>query len=142
IGRFFREQDSTLNCFCVQISLTELSKFLPASSSPGFDAQSYCRKFHTDLASIRNEEERTRVQQEIPRDKIVYVGLHRNTWSPWSDGTEHKFKNWLTGHPLANTGDCATSWIGTTNAGKWVEDRCDQKLPFMCHPETGQCEMR
>ncbi|XP_051800733.1 asialoglycoprotein receptor 2-like [Acanthochromis polyacanthus] len=65
-----------INYFCVQINLTELSKFLPASSPPTYvfkawrnltweEAQSYCRKFHTDLASIRNEEEKTLVQKAI-----------------------------------------------------------------------------
>uniref|UniRef100_A0A3P8TQG4 C-type lectin domain-containing protein n=1 Tax=Amphiprion percula TaxID=161767 RepID=A0A3P8TQG4_AMPPE len=135
----------------VQINLTELSKFLPASSPPRYvykswrnltweEAQSYCRKFHTDLASTRNAEEKTRVQQAVTGNVFAFVGLYRRTWPSWSDGTEHKFKNWLTGRPLANTGDCATSLIGAADAGKWVEDHCDQKLPFMCHYALDQAE--
>ncbi|XP_035814019.2 macrophage mannose receptor 1-like [Amphiprion ocellaris] len=102
------------------------------------EAQSYCRKFHTDLASMRNEEEKTRVQQAVTGNVFAFVGLYRRTWPSWSDGTEKEFKNWLTGRPRGKTGDCATSLIGAADAGKWVEDHCDQKLPFMCHYETKQ----
>ncbi|XP_051800315.1 lectin-like [Acanthochromis polyacanthus] len=131
------------------MNLTELSKFFPASSPPRYvfkywrnltweGAQSYCRKFHTDLASIRNEEERKLIQEAVPGKWGASVSLSRRTWYSWSDGTEHEFKNFLTGHPLAKTGDCATSVIGATDAGKWMEDHCDQKLPFMCHYEKKQ----
>uniref|UniRef100_A0A3Q1G137 C-type lectin domain-containing protein n=1 Tax=Acanthochromis polyacanthus TaxID=80966 RepID=A0A3Q1G137_9TELE len=97
------------------------------------EAQSYCRKFHTDLASMRNEDEKTLIQQAVPGNKFVFIGLSRRTWHSWSDGTEHEFKNFLTGRPKGKTGDCATSVIGATDAGKWVEDHCDQKHHFMCH---------
>uniref|UniRef100_A0A3Q1GX07 C-type lectin domain-containing protein n=1 Tax=Acanthochromis polyacanthus TaxID=80966 RepID=A0A3Q1GX07_9TELE len=97
------------------------------------EAQSFCRKFHTDLASIRNEEERTQIQQAIPGTPSVTVGLFRKPWPSWSDGTKHKLRNWLTGRPLVKTGDCATSLIGAADAGKWVEDHCNQTHPFMCH---------
>uniref|UniRef100_A0A3B5AM70 C-type lectin domain-containing protein n=1 Tax=Stegastes partitus TaxID=144197 RepID=A0A3B5AM70_9TELE len=95
-------------------------------------AQSYCRSFHTDLVSIRNEKEMAVIQKVVPKHMSASVGLSRKTWYSWSAGTQHEFKNWLTGHPLGGTGDCATSLIGGINAGKWVEQPCDQKLPFMC----------
>ncbi|XP_051800641.1 lithostathine-1-like isoform X3 [Acanthochromis polyacanthus] len=80
----------------------------------------------------------TLVQKAGPGNMGVFVGLSRRTWYSWSDGTEHEFKNWLTGNIPYNTGDCATSLIGATDAGKWMEDQCDQKLPFMCHYEKKQ----
>ncbi|XP_051800317.1 lithostathine-1-like [Acanthochromis polyacanthus] len=78
------------------------------------------------------------IQEAGTGNEYIFVGLSRRTWYSWSDGTEHEFKNFLTGHPLAKTGDCATSVIGATDAGKWVEDHCDQKRPFMCHYEKKQ----
>uniref|UniRef100_A0A3Q1G3H9 C-type lectin domain-containing protein n=1 Tax=Acanthochromis polyacanthus TaxID=80966 RepID=A0A3Q1G3H9_9TELE len=129
---YSQNKPSEISCFC-------------ASSPPSYvfknwtnltweEAQSYCMEFHTDLASVRNEEESTLIQQIVKGIKYVFVGLSRKPWPSWSDGTEHKFKNWLIRHPSSEeTGDCATSLIGATDAGKWVEDHCDRKLPFMCH---------
>uniref|UniRef100_A0A3B5A3A4 C-type lectin domain-containing protein n=1 Tax=Stegastes partitus TaxID=144197 RepID=A0A3B5A3A4_9TELE len=111
-------------------------RYVYVSGTPPWEgAQSYCRKHHTDLASIRNENEMVLVDNVMPIGDVTFaaVGLSRKTWSYWSDGTEHKFKNWLTEHPFGTTGDCATSLIGDADAGKWFEQPCDQKLPFMCY---------
>uniref|UniRef100_A0A3P9ATG8 C-type lectin domain-containing protein n=1 Tax=Maylandia zebra TaxID=106582 RepID=A0A3P9ATG8_9CICH len=55
-------------------------------------AQNYCRKTYTDLASVRN-------QSEIPQLKAIatstaWIGLYRNSWK-WSDGSTLSFTNWF-----------------------------------------------
>ncbi|XP_051257811.1 macrophage mannose receptor 1-like [Dicentrarchus labrax] len=98
-----------------------------------WDARQYCRNHHTDLASVRNETENMRIQEVVPRDKYVFIGLHRIVWYWWSDKTKPNFENWADGHPVSPTDTCATSVINAIHHGKWVENHCDEKLHFICH---------
>ncbi|XP_016110447.1 low affinity immunoglobulin epsilon Fc receptor-like [Sinocyclocheilus grahami] len=48
------------------------------------EAQKYCREYHTDLASVRNQSENEQIQSIIT-DKQAWIGLHR-LWV-WSDNS-------------------------------------------------------
>lgn len=98
-----------------------------------YDAQAYCRRNYIDLASVRNETENMVIQNIVPASQPASIGLYRFTWIWWSDGSQPNFRNWVDGHPLANTGNCAASVINATYLGQWVENNCSIQLNFVCH---------
>lgn len=53
------------------------------------DAQLYCRKFHTDLASVRNKEENQEMQL-LAQNRATWIGLYRSAkldiFFCWLDG--------------------------------------------------------
>uniref|UniRef100_A0A672J4V0 C-type lectin domain-containing protein n=1 Tax=Salarias fasciatus TaxID=181472 RepID=A0A672J4V0_SALFA len=96
------------------------------------EAQAYCRKHHTDLASIQSEEEYEVVKNKVPSGHVLAIGLHRELSDNWSDGVQRKFRNWLPGHPSLKSGSCVTTLINRENPGKWIENSCNKKFPFIC----------
>lgn len=98
-----------------------------------FEARSYCRNHHSDLASVRNHTENSRIQEAVPKRQQAWLGLHRGSWIWWSDNAPYLFGNWAEGHPLNINNSCAASVINATHPGKWVEKPCHEKLNFMCY---------
>uniref|UniRef100_A0A8C1KNM7 Si:dkey-11o15.5 n=1 Tax=Cyprinus carpio TaxID=7962 RepID=A0A8C1KNM7_CYPCA len=95
------------------------------------EAQSYCRKHHTDLVSIRNEIENYRVQSLIPLFKSVWIGLYRTR--SWSDQSNSSFSNWRTGQPdnAGNSEYCTA--VSFSDSGSWTDENCNTALPFICY---------
>ncbi|XP_069014897.1 E3 ubiquitin-protein ligase TRIM39-like [Embiotoca jacksoni] len=113
-------------------NMEDMERLIAAAGS-GFSGQK-----HTDLASVRSEEERAAIQGVVPHDKLVAIGLWRPTWVWWSDRTQHNFKYWQDGRPTARSGNCAASVINATSHGKWIENHCNIELPFMCYDNSKQ----
>uniref|UniRef100_A0A3B1JXZ4 C-type lectin domain-containing protein n=1 Tax=Astyanax mexicanus TaxID=7994 RepID=A0A3B1JXZ4_ASTMX len=91
-------------------------------------AQTYCRQYYTDLATIHSEQELQRVWGLLTNSDTVWIGLFFGLWE-WSDGKKTTFQNWYSGQPWI--GDCAavsTKWIGY-----WFNTVCDDKIAFMCY---------
>lgn len=97
------------------------------------EAQTYCRKHHTDLASVRNDAENQAIQKVAPADTKAAIGLSRNAWIWWSGPANPTLDNWAPGHPVAKMGRCATSVLGQTFGGEWKESPCQDKFPFICN---------
>uniref|UniRef100_A0A3Q0T7B0 C-type lectin domain-containing protein n=1 Tax=Amphilophus citrinellus TaxID=61819 RepID=A0A3Q0T7B0_AMPCI len=94
------------------------------------DAQSYCRKYHTDLASVRNQFENEKLRKMMV-DSFTWIGLYRNSWK-WSDGSAYSFTSWAPSNPsLPVTASC-----GTIFGGKWFNIDCSQYWYFVCY--TGE----
>nr|XP_055057221.1 macrophage mannose receptor 1-like [Misgurnus anguillicaudatus] len=101
------------------------------------DAQSYCRQYHTDLATIHNSEEQNKLYTAVGDNwSWVWIGLFRDSWQ-WSDQWNLAFRNWATAQQFQSYGDCAA--MSTTDSGKWVQYSCDQQYHFICHGGEQKC---
>ncbi|XP_059210141.1 macrophage mannose receptor 1-like [Centropristis striata] len=97
-------------------------------------AQSYCRKHHTDLASVRNQAENQKVQELVQAaggDRKAFIGLYRDSWK-WSDGSNSSFRYWISGEPNGYNENCAAADF-SSYSGQWADVTCDQRLPFICN---------
>uniref|UniRef100_A0A8D0AG63 C-type lectin domain-containing protein n=1 Tax=Sander lucioperca TaxID=283035 RepID=A0A8D0AG63_SANLU len=126
-------------CVCVSVLTT-----LPCAPFPGsavtfvfvniamswFDAQTYCREHHTDLASVRNAADNQKVLGAIPYLGIVWIGLFRDTWK-WSDGSNSSFRFWQNGQTDYNGKTCVAA--NFSDSGKWGDWTCGWKRSFICY---------
>ncbi|XP_077077870.1 macrophage mannose receptor 1-like isoform X1 [Siphateles boraxobius] len=93
------------------------------------DAQSYCRKQHTDLASISSAEQQNLISNN---ESSLWIGLFLDSWE-WSDRWNLSFRNWAAGQPSQSSGSGDCVGMSTTNSGKWAQYSCDLQHPFICH---------
>ncbi|XP_050960903.1 macrophage mannose receptor 1 [Labeo rohita] len=96
------------------------------------DAQSYCRTYYTDLATIRTADELALLNSLVPSGASLWIGLFLDSWE-WSDKWSNFFRNWAAGQPsqISGSGDCVS--MSTTNSGKWIHESCNLRSPFICH---------
>ena len=96
-----------------------------------FEAQTFCRKGYTDLATINNVQDMNKVVEKMAGLKDLWIGLHEDakTWK-WSDGSESSFRYWLEGQPnsLGKDPNCAH-----VNGDKWSARSCNTKSAFLCY---------
>ncbi|XP_029311269.1 C-type lectin lectoxin-Lio3-like [Cottoperca gobio] len=99
-----------------------------------FEAQSYCRRHHTDLVSVTSQSENQKVRRRLKGNQTVpeaWIGLRRDSWR-WSDGSSYSFTKWgLQPVQVKNSKACASM-----QNGKWNKWKCDEKLNFLCQKIT------
>ncbi|XP_073802839.1 macrophage mannose receptor 1-like [Danio rerio] len=90
-----------------------------------FDAQLYCRENHTDLVSIRNEEENTLVMNNGNQSNTSFwIGL-LNDSVDWRDGGRSAYRNWRekTNHSM--------SYVAIQSAdGRWFKASAGNFYPL------------
>ncbi|XP_009301150.1 C-type mannose receptor 2-like [Danio rerio] len=103
------------------------------------DAQSYCRQNHTDLVTVRNQNESQQLEKFIndrnSSGSAVWIGLFRDPWQ-WSDQSNSSFRYWKPSKPsLPDHEHCAAT--EQFILGQWSDYLCSVtwKLPFVCHED-------
>ncbi|XP_051566184.1 C-type mannose receptor 2-like [Myxocyprinus asiaticus] len=91
------------------------------------NAQTHCRKTHTDLVSIRNLEENQQVHALVPAGVVAFIGLFKDPFR-WSDNSRSSFRRWSLNEP-DNSGPCVEH-IFQLNA--WKDQNCSTARPFIC----------
>ncbi|XP_058864831.1 macrophage mannose receptor 1-like [Acipenser ruthenus] len=99
------------------------------------EAQSYCREKHTDLATVRSQEEAEQLLN-ITGDSLndtAWIGLYRDdtqNWQ-WSNSDDVIYTNWK-----------AELFCASVKSSEEWEDRvCNEGKAFMCYNDgsSGQC---
>ncbi|KAI7809330.1 macrophage mannose receptor 1-like [Triplophysa rosa] len=98
-------------------------------------AQSHCRQYHTDLATIRSPDEENQLFSLVEDGSNVWIGLCFDSWH-WSDQWT-LFRHWAVGYTYQTlaSGDCVAMSATDSESGKWVHDICDNQHHFFCHGE-------
>ncbi|XP_046709148.1 C-type mannose receptor 2-like [Silurus meridionalis] len=91
------------------------------------DAQSYCRQYHTDLASAKTSTENSIIKAMIKAN--TWFGLFRDSWK-WSDGTIFTSIPMMPGQPdnLLKNENC----MALTNS-EASDELCSDIKPFFCY---------
>ncbi|XP_036444645.1 macrophage mannose receptor 1-like [Colossoma macropomum] len=112
------------------------------------EAQSFCREFYTDLASVRNQTELQQIQR-ISNGNAVWIGLYRNRL--WSDQSNSAFTYWRPRIQSIQTepdnglysagqyGNQHCTAADLKHSGQWTDEDCSASFPFICYsgPVTG-----
>ncbi|XP_058865337.1 putative C-type lectin domain family 20 member A isoform X4 [Acipenser ruthenus] len=107
-------------------------------------AQTYCRQQHTDLATVRSQEEAEQLLtlSEFSLIDSAWIGLYRDNtqnWK-WSNSDDVIYSNWNSGEPNNVFGieNCVIMSLRNglfTSRGKWVDVVCGGILPFFCYED-------
>ncbi|XP_058873423.1 macrophage mannose receptor 1-like isoform X2 [Acipenser ruthenus] len=116
--------------FCVP-AYNQIRKYVFVETVKSWsEAQRYCREKHTDLATVRSQEE---VEQLLPVTGAslianAWIGLYRDdtqNWQ-WSNSDDVIYSNWR-----------ADVFCASVNSdGKWTDLPCNLKKAFMCYKEN------
>ncbi|XP_041820809.1 C-type mannose receptor 2-like [Chelmon rostratus] len=97
------------------------------------EAQSHCRKNHTDLVSGITQLNDDEFKAERKNETFVWIGRFRDTWR-WSDNSSSSFRNWdLELFRDDEEQKCAV--IKFNGTGKWSSDDCHEEKPFFCYED-------
>ncbi|XP_035994390.1 C-type mannose receptor 2-like [Fundulus heteroclitus] len=114
---------------CADVNGQNVTFLLSDIFKPWPEAQAYCRKEHSDLATARNMAENEMIKQKMLPGQFAWIGLHKSSWT-WVDGSKPLFTLWKTTVP--NDGYvCAVANI--KDHGKWDNTPCDWSFPFFCY---------
>nr|XP_046255771.1 macrophage mannose receptor 1-like [Scatophagus argus] len=94
-------------------------------------AREYCRTQHTDLASVRNEDE-NRTIQEVAGGLQVWIGLFRDPWE-WSDQTDSSFRYWTAGQQVWTEPEQTCAALLKHQSGRWGELPCKEAHAVLCN---------
>ncbi|KAI4885997.1 hypothetical protein NFI96_005746, partial [Prochilodus magdalenae] len=107
------------------------------------EAQSFCRQYYTDLASVRNQTELQQILR-VSKGYRVWIGLYRNRL--WSDQSNSTFTYWRPGNqsrsPEPNNGLSVPGEYGNQHciavdhSGYWTDEDCLATFPFVCYSDN------
>ncbi|XP_053367575.1 C-type lectin BfL-1-like [Clarias gariepinus] len=119
---------------CFDDRYTGNSRYIVINSKVSwYDARSYCRQYHTDLASARNSTENSIILQLIKGPiGLCWIGLHREPWK-WSDKTNISAMPWIPKKPDNALGNQTCGYIYNGETG---DAQCSEIMPFYCQKDV------
>lgn len=102
---------------------------VPLPTLSWYGGQTYCRTYHTDLASADTLTDINQIQQLTAQQGTSWFGLFRDVWM-WSDGTIPMGLKWGPGLPnnIDHDDNC-----GSVNNSLLMDRQCDNLFNFFCH---------
>ncbi|XP_058258385.1 C-type lectin-like [Hemibagrus wyckioides] len=95
-----------------------------------YDAQCYCRQYHTDLASTRDETEYSIIPGVAsPSSFYTWFGLYRDSWK-WVDQTNFSTISWMPGSPDNALKNENCGYLSNNQA---ADAQCSELKPFFCY---------
>ncbi|KAF3686938.1 Aggrecan core protein Cartilage-specific proteoglycan core protein [Channa argus] len=99
------------------------------------EAKQHCRKYYTDLATFRNEDDIDALPNECHFGVFCWIGLQRkinDTVWKWSDGDKTNFTHWELLQPdnFGGQKNCVV-----IQGSFWYDTSCDDKRPFLCYED-------
>ncbi|XP_017343966.1 C-type mannose receptor 2 [Ictalurus punctatus] len=95
-----------------------------------YDAQKYCRQYHTDLANTRDATEYSAVYNLVtPLTMFTWIGLFRDSWK-WVDTTILSTISWMPGKSDNALGNENCGYLSN---GQAVDTQCSDVMPFFCY---------
>ncbi|MGH0136350.1 UNVERIFIED_CONTAM: hypothetical protein FKN15_060778 [Acipenser sinensis] len=125
----------SLSGFCVP-AYNQIRKHVFVETEKSWsEAQSYCREKHTDLATVRSQEEAEQLLNITGASlRDSWIGLYRDdtqNWQ-WSNSDDVIYSNWR-----------ADLFCPSVNSdGKWIDLPCNLQKAFMCYKETSNITQR
>ncbi|KAA0721442.1 hypothetical protein E1301_Tti022558 [Triplophysa tibetana] len=113
------------------------SYIIDNSTTTWREAQSFCRQYHTDLISVRNQTDNQLIHNIInDTEASVWIGLFSDEWEwEWSDNNDSAFRNWRSGQPnkIGDSEDCTE--VRMNDQGQWNDAPCSDSNTFVCHED-------
>ncbi|KAA0721510.1 C-type lectin domain family 10 member A MMGL [Triplophysa tibetana] len=111
------------------------SYIIDTSNKTWREAQSFCRQYHTDLISVRNQTDNQLIHNIINDPHTsVWIGLFRDSWE-WSDNTDSAFRYWTSGEPNNYGGYEDCTLVRMNDQGQWYDAACSDSNTFVCHED-------
>ena len=112
-------------------------KFSTAKALSWDAAKLSCEAMSSHLLIVNSDSEQLAVAGAIKRTSTMWIGLHRddsnkNQWI-WVDGQKVTYSNWGVGEPNNINEECVV--MNTSPSGKWYDDRCSERRPYICEKE-------
>nr|XP_055057236.1 macrophage mannose receptor 1-like [Misgurnus anguillicaudatus] len=134
-------QDVKCNKVLYFVCYNEMTGYIMINSYKNWtDAQSYCREYHTDLATVHSDAEQIQLTAVAGFLESVWIGLYSDAWQ-WSDQWSLFFRNWATEYTSRTTGfgDCVAM---STVSEKWVQSPCNELHHFICYGDVKKQTVR
>lgn len=101
-----------------------------------YEAQTYCRQNHSDLASVRNQTDNELVwglSNKSSNCHHFWIGLFKDSWQ-WSDQSPSSFRYWSSGpNTLPQNQNCTAISVTDQSVRYWHNLSCETLNPFICH---------
>ncbi|KAG7469601.1 hypothetical protein MATL_G00130640 [Megalops atlanticus] len=94
------------------------------------EAQTFCRKNHIDLVSVRNQLENQKIQSVL-QSQSAWIGLFSDPWR-WSDHGNSSFRFWNSKQPNNFGGNQHCVAAVLSKSGRWNDLKCRSSRPFFC----------